>query len=58
MKDKTARTGTPRLGLEVPDVLLADIRNHPNKYKFINDLQKESMITNSESSVPQATGNP
>ena len=29
MKGKRARTGTPRLGLEVPDVLLPDIRDHP-----------------------------
>ena len=29
MKEKTARTWTPRLGREVPDVLLPDIREHP-----------------------------
>ena len=28
-KEKTARTWAPRLGLEVPDVLLPDIRDHP-----------------------------
>ena len=29
MKEKTARTLTPKLGLELPDVLLPDIRDHP-----------------------------
>ena len=29
MKEKTARTWTPRLGLELPDVLLPDIRDLP-----------------------------
>ena len=31
MKEKTARTSIPRLGLELPDVLLPDIRDHPTK---------------------------
>ena len=30
MKEKTARTRNPRLGLELPDALLQDIRDHPN----------------------------
>ena len=32
MKEKTARTWTPRLGLELPDVLLADIRDLPTSW--------------------------
>ena len=31
MKEKTARTLTPRLGLELPDVLLPDIRDLPKR---------------------------
>ena len=30
MKEKTARTWTPRLGPELPDVILPDIRDHRN----------------------------
>ena len=34
MKEKTARTWTPTLGLKPPDVLLPDIHDHPrNKEK-------------------------
>ena len=29
MKGKTAKTSTPRLGLELPDILLPDICDHP-----------------------------
>ena len=31
MKEKAARTWTPRLGLELPDVFLPDIRGHPTE---------------------------
>ena len=31
MKEKTARSWAPRLGLEIPDIPLPDIRDHPKK---------------------------
>ena len=44
MKEKRARTWTPRLGLEVPDVLLPDIRDHPIECQEINERKSTHLI--------------